>query len=198
MLLFRAWWRRGEKERRGVEVVSSCILLVLPPYKTNAVVLRVLSSRCLGQVGIWLCSRAGWPPLPCAPWKCGLGPSGPSEMPRELSPPRLTLVSQASRREFLLHCALVVLGNADLKPSGSGSAVGEEIPALAPRWPRCWRGLSWRWAASSFLPGLWLEYYVGFHFPPVVWQGRVRLQREQVKRDYKVPVEFFKVFRVFF
>lgn len=36
---------------------------------------------------------------------------------------RLTFVSQASRREFLLHCALVVLGNASLKGSGSGSAV---------------------------------------------------------------------------
>lgn len=32
MLLFRAWWRRGEKERRGVEVVSSCIFLVSPPW----------------------------------------------------------------------------------------------------------------------------------------------------------------------
>ncbi|RLW02438.1 hypothetical protein DV515_00007217 [Chloebia gouldiae] len=45
-------------------------------------------------------------------------------------------------REFLLHCALVVLGNADLKCPGSGSAVGEEIPALAPRLRNaktCWK-----------------------------------------------------------
>lgn len=87
MLLFRAWWRRGEKEHRGVEIVSSCILLVLPPYKTNAVVLRVLSSRCLGQVGIWLCSGAGWPPLPRAPWKCGLGPSAPRRCRGSSHPP---------------------------------------------------------------------------------------------------------------
>lgn len=119
-------------------------------------------------------------------------------MPRELSPPRLTLVSQASRREFLLHCALVTLGNADLKSSGSGSAIGEEIPALAPRWPRRWRELSWRWAASSFLPGLWLEYRWDSNFLPLSDSSEwVRLQREQGKRDYKVPVEFFKGFRFF-
>lgn len=78
--------------------------------------------------------QQGWlAPTALCSMEMWFGPVGPSEMPRELSPPRLTLVSQASRREFLLHCALVVLGNADLKPSGSGSAVGEEIPALAPR-----------------------------------------------------------------
>lgn len=150
MLLFRAWWRRGEKERRGVEVVSSCILCCHHENKCSG------SQRCLGQVGICLCRGAAWPPLPRAPWKCGLGPLAPRRCWGSCCPShtRLTLVSQASRREFLLHCALVVLGNADLKSSGSGSAVGEEIPALAPRWPRRWRGLSWRWAASSFLPGL--------------------------------------------
>lgn len=78
--------------------------------------------------------QRGWlaPTAPCS-MEMWFGPVGPSQGPRELLPPRLTLVSQASRGEFLLHCALVVLGNADLKSSGSGSAVGEEIPALAPR-----------------------------------------------------------------
>lgn len=160
MLLFRAWWRRGEKERRGVEVVSSSIFLVLPPWKQCSG-----SQRCLGQVGIWVCRGAAWPPLPHGNVLWARWPLGAAE--GAVAPPRLTPVSQASRREFLLHCALVVLGNADLKPSGSGSAVGEEIPALAPRWPRRWRGLSWRWAASSFLPGLCLEQMWDSNFLPL-------------------------------
>lgn len=78
--------------------------------------------------------QRGWlaPTAPCS-MEMWFGPFSPLEVPRELLLSRLTLVSQASRREFLLHCALVVLGNADLKSSGSGSAVGEEIPAHAPR-----------------------------------------------------------------
>lgn len=99
--------------------------------KTNAVSLRVASSRCLGF------GCAGGLPVPHCPVLHGnvvqaLWPLGGAE--GAVAPqPRLTLVSQASRTEFLLHCALVVLGNADLKRSGSGSAVGEEIPAVAPR-----------------------------------------------------------------
>lgn len=157
MLLFRAWWRRGEKEHRGVEVVSSFIFLVLPSWKQMQWLSEFSAADVWGRFGIWLCRGAAWLPLPCAPWKCGLGPLAPRSCWGSCFPPRLTLVSQASRTEFLLHCALVVLGNADLKSSGSGSAVDEEIPALAPRWPRQWCGLSWRWAASSFLPGLWLD-----------------------------------------
>lgn len=95
--------------------------------KTNAVALRVVSRRCLGQVWDLVVQRAWLAPTALCSMEMWFGPASPSEVP-----PRLTLVSQASRREFLLHCALVVLGNADLKSSGSGSAVGEEIPALAP------------------------------------------------------------------
>lgn len=39
---------------------------------------------------------------------------------------------------------------------------------------------------------------VGFQFPPLVWKFRAGLQREQLRTDYKVPVEFIKVFRGFF
>lgn len=55
--------------------------------KSNAVVLRVVSSRCLGQVGIWLCRGAGWLPLPRAPWKCGLGLSAPRRGRGSCCPP---------------------------------------------------------------------------------------------------------------
>lgn len=188
MLLFRAWWRRGEKERRGVEVVSSCIFLVLPPWKQMQ-----WFSEMFGAGGDLLVQRGCLAPLPRAPWKCGLGPPAPRRCWGSCRPPRLTLVSQASRREFLLHCALVVLGNADLKSSGSGSAVGEEIPALAPRWPRRWHGLSWRWAASSFLPGLsWNRCGIPISSSCLTVQSQVT-----ERTDYKVPVEFFKVFRFF-
>lgn len=189
MLLFRAWWRRGEKERRGVEVVSSCIFLVLPPWKQMQ-----WFSEMFGAGGDLLVQRGCLAPLPRAPWKC-LGPLAPRRCWGSCRPPRLTLVSQASRREFLLHCALVVLGNADLKPSGSGSAVGEEIPALAPRWPRRW--LSWRWAASSFLPGLsWNRCGIPISSSRLTVQSQVteRTSQNRLQSSSGVFQGFFRFF----
>lgn len=146
-----------KKRREGVEgwKLWAAVSSLCCHHKTNAVALRVLSSRCLGQVWV-LCRGAA-----CTHWPLR-GAEGAVPPPH----PRLTLVSQASRREFLLHCALVVLGNADLRPCGSGSAVVRRS-LLAPGWPRRWRGLSWRWAASSFLPGLWLEWMWDSNFLPL-------------------------------
>lgn len=154
MLLFRAWWRRGEKERRGVEVVSSCIFLVLPPQ--NKCSGSQSSQQQMFGADLGFVQRGCLDPL--TPQRCW-GSCPPS-------PPQTDSVSQASRREFLLHCALVVLGNADLRPCGSGSAVVRRS-LLAPGWPRRWRGLSGRWAASSFLPGLWLEWMWDSNFLPL-------------------------------
>lgn len=83
MLLFRAWWRRGEKERGGVEVVSSFIFLVLPPWK---------QMQCLSELpaaDVWdLVVQGGclFPIAPCST-EMWFRPSGPSEVLRELSPP---------------------------------------------------------------------------------------------------------------
>lgn len=185
MLLFRAWWRRGEKERRGVEVVSSCIFLVLPPWKQMQWLSEFSAADVWGRFGI--CAEG----LP--------GPTDPSEVLRELSlPPTppdwllcLKLPEENSCCTVLLLswemltwkalAVLVQLGGDPCCSSGTSAVAWAELQV-----------------SSLFLPSWALAGMdVGFQFPPLVWQCRVRSQREQIRRDYKVPVEFFKVFRGF-
>lgn len=185
MLLFRAWWRRGEKERRGVEVVSSCIFLVLPPWKQMQWL-----SEVFGAGGDLLCRGAAWPHCPCS-MEMWFGPLGGAE--GAVAPPDWLLCLKLPEENS---CCTVLMLSWEML-TWTPVAVVVQLVRRSLLWLLGDLGGGVGWAAGeqplpSFLGSPGMD--VGFQFAPLAWQFRARLQREQVKTDYKVPVEFFRFF----
>lgn len=153
------------------------------------------SQRCLGQVGICLCRGAAWPHCPVlhgnvvwARWPLG-GAEG------AVAPPDWLLCLKLPEENS---CCTVLLLSWEML-TWNPLAVVVQLVRRSLLWLLGDLGGGWAGGEQplpSFLGSPGID--VGFQFPPLVWQFRARLQREQVRTDYKVPVEFFKVFLGFF
>lgn len=162
--------------------------------KTEAVVLRGV----WGRWGFACAEGLLGPTAPCS-MELWFGPASPSEGLRELSPPHTQDWLLCLKLPEENSCCTVLLLSWEML-TWNPLAVVVQLVRRSLLWLLADLGAGVGWAGGeqplpSFLGSPGMD--VGFQFPPLVWKFRAGLQREQVRTDYKVPVEFFKVFRFF-